>query len=562
MDQLDKLRRVELHPGSAVHVDAVALLDDDDDQLATCQVPQAPTETVEAGRSGAAGRRGLHAQGRHLHPSLEPQCLLEWNQTWVLFPAIQTSQNMLRCSLTCESPELSVRSVFLLASEARPRCVNRGEQLQELNESNESLSDSENPPLCIKEEEPCSEKQLVDEMVDGLGIHYNSNVDMLSSINPSLVHVNGGAELAIYGDFPGENLTCGFEGVTYVDVARRVSPLELRCMAPRRTEYVEPPELFEVHPQEVLDASTTLRVWGSSFRSLPELRCGFASRQKRQSFLTHRIPTWTWMGRVRCSTTLAERALRSFVMFSAKPLGIGMDPFMCVSYMMDGTWVYHLIDDFGTVEAVPFAPRVEDSLVAEFEEGEARSLQGHMRIFAGTHLGYDRGDLQFLKDVGNLTEWLEDRAMNLPPTTRQATTARTSTQAPTLSTTSTTRTMTSTTVTITTTTANASGSDANESLPPIVEVWIAGGDFFVTREEWSEPLDLTFRFQPTLPPPLAPPPDARRGDAAAAASGVSGAAAAEGMPELRFRLAQVTPVMGPTSGGRVGRDGEVGRMGG
>ena len=30
--------------------------------------------------------------------------------------------------------------------------------------------------------------------------------------------------------------------------------------------------------------------------------------------------------------------------------------------------------------------------------------------------------------------------------------------------------------------ANASGSDANESLPPIVEVWIAGGDFFVTRE--------------------------------------------------------------------------------
>ena len=26
------------------------------------------------------------------------------------------------------------------------------------------------------QEEPCSEKQLVDEMVDGLGIHYNSNV--------------------------------------------------------------------------------------------------------------------------------------------------------------------------------------------------------------------------------------------------------------------------------------------------------------------------------------------------------------------------------------------------
>ena len=73
------------------------------------------------------------------------------------------------------------------------------------------------------------------------------------------------------------------------------------------------------------------------------------------------------------------------------------------------TQVYHLIDDFGTVEAVPFAPRVEDSLVAEFEEGEARSLQGHMRIFAGTHLGYDRHGLYtqrrfFIKLVGSFAK--------------------------------------------------------------------------------------------------------------------------------------------------------------
>ena len=58
---------------------------------------------------------------------------------------------------------------------------------------------------------------------------------MLAGINPNLVHVDGGAELSIYGDFPGDDLWCGFEGVVEVDRARRISPLELRCFAPSRT---------------------------------------------------------------------------------------------------------------------------------------------------------------------------------------------------------------------------------------------------------------------------------------------------------------------------------------
>lgn len=55
----------------------------------------------------------------------------------------------------------------------------------------------------------------------------------------------------------------------------------------------------------------------------------------------HQIPTWTWDGRVRCSTSLAAEALRSFIMFSVKPMEPlqRRDPFVCVSYMKDGTWV-------------------------------------------------------------------------------------------------------------------------------------------------------------------------------------------------------------------------------
>lgn len=39
--------------------------------------------------------------------------------------------------------------------------------------------------------------------------------------------------------------------------------------------------------RQVVDGqSTWLRVWGSHFRPVAELRCGFASRQKRKNFLT------------------------------------------------------------------------------------------------------------------------------------------------------------------------------------------------------------------------------------------------------------------------------------
>ena len=66
---------------------------------------------------------------------------------------------------------------------------------------------------------------------------------------------------------------------------------------------------------QVVDGRKTwLRLLGSHFRPVAQLRCGFASREKRRRLLTHRIPTWAWPGRVRCSTSVAEMALRSFVM--------------------------------------------------------------------------------------------------------------------------------------------------------------------------------------------------------------------------------------------------------
>ena len=106
-----------------------------------------------------------------------------------------------------------------------------------------------------------------------------------------------------------------------------------------------------------------------------------------------------------------------------------------------------------SIKVVPFIPRFDDALVAEFIHDEALTLEGHMKVFAGLQMGYDRrgtlqlgfgsdvflprkralislfymfhharGDLLFLKDVGNLTEWAEDRAMPFyaPQTTRQA----------------------------------------------------------------------------------------------------------------------------------------------
>ena len=49
-----------------------------------------------------------------------------------------------------------------------------------------------------------------------------------------------------------------------------------------------------------------------------------------------------------------------------------------------------MIEDTSIIRAVPFLPRFDDALVAEFVEGEAFTLSGQMKIFAGLHLGYDR----------------------------------------------------------------------------------------------------------------------------------------------------------------------------
>ena len=51
--------------------------------------------------------------------------------------------------------------------------------------------------------------------------------------------------------------------------------------------------------------------------------------------------------------------------------------------------VYHVVDDSG-ITAVPFIPRFDDALVAEFIEDEAFTLEGRMNVFAGLHMGYDR----------------------------------------------------------------------------------------------------------------------------------------------------------------------------
>lgn len=53
--------------------------------------------------------------------------------------------------------------------------------------------------------------------------------------------------------------------------------------------------------------------------------------------------------------------------------------------------VYHVIEDT-LIRAVPFLPRFDDALVAEFVETEALTLAGQIKIFAGLHLGYDRHD--------------------------------------------------------------------------------------------------------------------------------------------------------------------------
>ncbi|CAJ1350543.1 unnamed protein product, partial [Effrenium voratum] len=66
------------------------------------------------------------------------------------------------------------------------------------------------------------------------------------------------------------------------------------------------------------------------------------------------------------------------------------------------------------MRGVPFLPRFDDALVAEFAESDAFSLEGRDRRFGGTHLGFDRGDLYFTRDMDNFTEWLADRALKWP----------------------------------------------------------------------------------------------------------------------------------------------------
>lgn len=61
---------------------------------------------------------------------------------------------------------------------------------------------------------------------------------------------------------------------------------------------------------------------------------------------------------------------------------------VCVSQVVHQ--VYHVIEDAEPIKAVPFIPRFDDALVAELIEDEAFTLEGHMRIFGGLHMGYDR----------------------------------------------------------------------------------------------------------------------------------------------------------------------------
>ncbi|CAE7226081.1 plbB [Symbiodinium microadriaticum] len=295
---------------------------------------------------------------------------------------------------------------------------------------------------CSFEVDPVPETHVSDQMVAPLAVGYNTEAASIpASLNPNLVHVAGGAELAIYGNFYGqEDMWCGFEGVRQRSRAVRVSNLEIRCQVPPRTvgisrvyltardarglpsvvsanvgmmqlEYIEPVHLYDVEPKQVIDGkSTHLKVHGSNFRPVSALRCGFESRVQRRSLLTHRIPVWTWLGHVQCSSRIAADAIRTFVMFSAEALEPldRVDPFMCVSYQKDGTWVYHLFDENGVL-AEPLLPRLDDALVAEIVGKDIISLERYTGTFAGVHIGYDRGDLEFQPDIDNLTQWMLDR---------------------------------------------------------------------------------------------------------------------------------------------------------
>ncbi|CAE7932557.1 plbB [Symbiodinium sp. KB8] len=450
-------------------------------------------------------RAHILAYGRHFHPSLEPRCLVQdGNNSWAAFPAVQVSETRLRCLLTPTKYGRHTENLtFAFASRVKVRdCGNESiemevweeyddDDMMEMgNDSNTSSMSSNTSATrrhgnmtearamrpryfeytnCSFEVDPVPETHVSDQMVAPLadrqvkfrgdvqdvGYYLSSFLVILpaaheeasipASLNPNLVHVAGGAELAIYGNFYGQEDMCGFEGVRQRSRAVRVSNLEIRCQVPPRTvgisrvyltardarglpsvvsanvgmmqlEYIEPVHLYDVEPKQVIDGkSTHLKVHGSNFRPVSALRCGFESRVQRRSLLTHRIPVWTWLGHVQCSSRIAADAIRTFVMFSAEALEPldRVDPFMCVSYQKDGTWVYHLFDENGVL-AEPLLPRLDDALVAEIVGKDIISLERYTGTFAGVHIGYDRGDLEFQPDIDNLTQWMLDRDIELP----------------------------------------------------------------------------------------------------------------------------------------------------
>ncbi|CAE7577257.1 plbB [Symbiodinium sp. CCMP2592] len=482
------------------------------------EMTQLDGETEDVEGVSIEQRANILAYGRHFHPSLEPRCLVQdGNNSWAAFPAVQVSETRLRCLLTptkygrhtenltfafasrVKVAGVRMRSVqtHVGAPEVRD-CGNESiemevweeyddDDMMEMgNDSNMSIMSGNTSAMrrrgnvtearamrpryfeytnCSFEVDPVPETHVSEQMVAPLGVGYNTEASIPASLNPNLVHVAGGAELAIYGNFYGqEDMWCGFEGVRQRSRAVRISNLEIRCQVPPRTvgisrvyltardarglpsvmsanvgmmqlEYVEPVHLFDVEPKQVIDGkSTHLKVHGSNFRPVSALRCGFESRVQRRSLLTHRIPVWTWLGHVQCSSRIAADAIRTFVMFSAEALEPldRVDPFMCVSYQKDGTWVYHLFDENGVL-AEPLLPRLDDTLVAEIRGKDIISLESYTGTFAGVHIGYDRGDLEFQPDIDNLTQWMLDRDIELPKviprrTTSAPTTATTSTE--------------------------------------------------------------------------------------------------------------------------------------
>lgn len=85
---------------------------------------------------------------------------------------------------------VDVRNVPVIPRADRPRCANGSDAV--------GLWSNESEPLCVEEVEPCGEQQLVDEMVEGLGIQYNTNAPWrcisvhLISLNSSYCNSSSG----------------------------------------------------------------------------------------------------------------------------------------------------------------------------------------------------------------------------------------------------------------------------------------------------------------------------------------------------------------------------------